>query len=276
MEQLVAREDHSLEVIGSSPISATQDNIEIINFNLEKKNIMDRESLRPLVEAQYGESRITVLSEETINAELDAELEGITDDSHFDEACCKRIAQRLLRMNGNVAKEAGTQINDWKKKHPAPQQNQQQNQQQQQQNTDDDDPKLKAMRDEIDELKKSLKQKDQKEADDKIIAEVRSKFNAKFKESKIEVKNYFADQVFGRMKLPTLNEGETHDVAQLAEQAEKNYFEELKKAGIKYEKPHKQQPGGDTTDKAALAKREAYKAKLRARGKLPKVEEEKK
>ena len=234
---------------------------------------MDRESLRPLVEAQYGESRITVLSEETINAELDAELEGITDDSHFDEACCKRIAQRLLRMNGNVAKEAGNQITDWKKKHPTPQvppktpPNVEE---------DEDDPKLKAMRDEIDELKKSLKQKDQKEADDKIIAEVRSKFNAKFKESKIDVKNYFADQIFGRMKLPTLNEGETHDVAQLADQAEKDYFEELKKAGIKYEKPHKQQPGGDTTDKAALAKREAYKAKLRARGKLPKVEEEKK
>ena len=232
---------------------------------------MDRESLRPLVEAQYGESRITVLSEETINAELDAELEGITDDSHFDEACCKRIAQRLLRMNGNVAKEAGTQINDWKKKHPTqtpPKPDTKPN--------EEDDPKYKAMQDQINELKNSLKQKDQKEADDKIIAEVRSKFNAKFKESKIDVKNYFADQIFGRMKLPTLNEGETHDVAQLADQAEKDYFEELKQAGIKYEKPHKQQPGGDTTDKAALAKREAYKAKLRARGKLPKVEEEKK
>lgn len=34
MEQLVAREDHSLEVSGSSPLPATQDNIEIININL--------------------------------------------------------------------------------------------------------------------------------------------------------------------------------------------------------------------------------------------------
>lgn len=234
---------------------------------------MDRESLRPLVEAQYGESRITVLSEETINAELDAEIEGITDDSHFDEACCKRIAQRLLRMNGNVAKEAGTQINDWKKKHPTPQVPPKTPPKVEE---EDDNPKLKAMRDEIEELKKSLKQKDQKEADDKIIADVRKKFDAKFKEAKIEVKNYFADQVFGRFTLPTLNEGEQHDTSKLAEQAEKDYFEELKKAGIKYEKPRKQQPGGDTTDKAALEKREAYKAKLRSRGKLPKVEDEKK
>ena len=231
---------------------------------------MDRESLRPLVEAQYGESRITVLSEETINAELDAELEGITDDSHFDEACCKRIAQRLLRMNGNVAKEAGTQINDWKKKHPT-----QTPLKPDTKPTEEDDPKYKAMQDQINELKNSLKQKDQKEADDKIIAEVRKKFNEKFKESKIEVKNYFADQVFGRFKLPSLNEGEQHDTSKLADQAEKDYFEELKKAGVKYEKPHKQQPGGDTTDKAALAKREAYKAKLRASGRLPKEEEKK-
>ena len=233
---------------------------------------MDRESLRPLVEAQFGESRITVLSEETINAELDAELEGITDDSHFDEACCKRIAQRLLRMNGNVAKEAGTQIQDWKKKHPQPQTPPKTPPKVE----DEDDPKLKAMKDEIEELKKSLKQKDQKEADDKVIAEVRKKFNEKFKEAKIEVKNYFADQVFGRFKLPSLNEGEQYDISKLANQAENDYVEELKKAGIKYEKPRKEQPGGKSEDKAALAKREAYKAKLRARGKLPKVEEEKK
>ena len=38
MEQLVAREDHSLEVSGSSPLPATQDNIEIININLSIKN----------------------------------------------------------------------------------------------------------------------------------------------------------------------------------------------------------------------------------------------
>ena len=90
------------------------------------------------------------------------------------------------------------------------------------------------------------------------------------------MKNYFADQVFGRFKLPSLNEGEQYDISKLANQAENDYVEELKKAGIKYEKPRKEQPGGKSEDKAALAKREAYKAKLRARGKLPKVEEEKK
>ena len=234
---------------------------------------MDRESLRPLVEAQYGESRITVLSEETINAELDAELEGITDDSHFDEACCKRIAQRLLRMNGNVAKEAGTQISDWKKKHP--QQPPKPNQQQQQQ--EDVNPELKAMKDEIAELKKSLKEKDEKAANDAVIAQVRSKLAQTFKEGKITPNTYFVNQVFAKMQLPNLEEGQTHDVAKLAKDAEEAYYQELKDAGIKFEKPHKgQQQQQNGPDKDALAKREAFKKQMQARGKLPKAKEDKK
>jgi len=234
---------------------------------------MDRESLRPLVEAQYGESRITVLSEETINAELDAELEGITDDSHFDEACCKRIAQRLLRMNGNVAKEAGNQITDWKKKHPQ-QQPPKPNQQQQQQ--DDDNPELKAMKDEIAELKKSLKEKDEKAANDAVIAQVRNKLNETFKEGKITPNSYFVNATIAKIKLPTLEEGQTHDIAKLAKDAEEAYYQELKDAGIKFERPRKgQEHRTDGPDKEAIEKREAFKAKMRARGRLPKPEEKK-
>lgn len=234
---------------------------------------MDRESLRRLVEAQYGESRITVLSEETINAELDAELEGITDDSHFDEACCKRIAQRLLRMNGNVAKEAGNQITDWKNKHPQ-QQPPKPNQQQQQQ--DDDNPELKAMKDEIAELKKSLKEKDEKTANDAVIAQVRNKLNETFKEGKITPNSYFVNATIAKIKLPTLEEGQTHDIAKLAKDAEEAYYKELKDAGIKFERPRKgQEHRTDGPDKEAIEKREAFKAKMRARGKLPKPEEKK-
>jgi hypothetical protein len=236
---------------------------------------MDRESLRPLVDAQYGESRITVLSEETINAELDAELEGITDDSHFDEACCKRIAQRLLRMNGNVAKEAGTQINDWKKKHPV-QHQQQQQQQQQQSQEDDDDPKMKAMRDEIDALKKSLKEKDEKAANDAVIAQVRSKLVATFKEGKITPNTYFVNQVIAKIQLPKLEDGQQHDIAKLAKDAEESYYQELKDAGIKFDKPRKGgQQQQDGPDEEALAKREAFKKRMQARGKLPKPAEDK-
>lgn len=231
---------------------------------------MDRESLRPLVEAQLGESRLTVLSEETVNAELDAELEGVTEDSQVDDAFCKRIASRLLRMNGNIAKEAGNQINDWKKKHP----------QVQPPKTppvkdeDEDDPKLKALKDEVDSLKQSLDAKNKKEANDKVIADVRKKFNATFKEGKISVNEYFADQVFGKLTLPQLAEGEQYDINGLAKTAEENYFDELKRAGIKFEKPRKPDRQQDGPNQTALDKRNKQKERLRSRGLLP--EEKKK
>ncbi len=236
---------------------------------------MDRESLRPLVEAQYGESRITVLSEETINAELDDALTGITDDAQADEAFCKRIAQRLLRMNGNVAKEAGTQISDWKKKHPV-QQTPKPNQTTTVHQEEDDDPKLKAMKDEIEELKKSLKEKDEKAANDAVIAQVRSKLADTFKEGKITPNSYFVNQAISKIKLPKLEEGQTHDIAKLAKQAEEGYYDELKAAGIKFEKPHKGSPTEENgPTKEALAKREAFKKQMQAKGKLPKPEETK-
>lgn len=236
---------------------------------------MDRESLRPLVEAQFGESRITVLSDETINAELDDALTGITDDAQADEAFCKRIAQRLLRMNGNVTKDASTQINDWKKKHPVQQnqQNQQNQQQQQNQQEENEDPQIKAMQAEIAEMKKSLAEKEAKLANDAVIAQVRSKLTDTFKEGGVQVKDYFMNQVFGKLELPELEEGKSHDIEALAKTAEENYFKELKAAGIKYEKPRKGgEGGGGGTDKAALAKREEFKARMRAKGKLPKEE----
>ena len=231
---------------------------------------MDRESLRPLVEAQYGESRITVLSDETINAELDAELDGITDDSHFDEACCKRIAQRLIRMNGNVAKEAGTQITDWKKKHS---QQQPPKPTQQPQQEDEDDPKLKALKEEVAELKKSLKEKDDKAANDAVIAQVRSKLAQTFKDGGITPNAYFVNQVVSKIRLPQLEAGQSHDIAKLASDAETAYYQELKDAGIKFEKPHKGGQGGkDGADESALAKRRAFQDMMRSKGKLPKEE----
>lgn len=246
---------------------------------------MDRESLRPLVEAQLGESRLTVLSEETINAELDDALTGITDDAQVDDAYAKRIADRLKRMNGNVAKEAGNQIRDYKSRFSA--------------GGDggtgaaggggktgksesagggggsegsDEIAELKAQ---ISALQTSLNEKAAKEAASAVLAEVREKFVATFKEGGITAREYFVNQVFGKFKLPTLADGESYDIDALAKDAEERYFKELKSAGIKYEKPHKGGSGGgsDGPDKAALAKREEFKARMRSKGKLPEVKD---
>jgi hypothetical protein len=177
-------------------------------------------------------------------------------------------------MNGNVAKEAGNQITDWQKKHP--QQTPPKPKPNEHQEEDEDDPKLKALKDEIDGLKKSLKEKDEKAANDAVIAQVRNKLNETFKEGKITPNSYFVNATIAKIKLPKLEEGQTHDIDKLAKDAEEAYYQELKDAGIKFERPRKgQEQRTDGPDKEALAKREAFKAKMRARGKLPKPEDKK-
>jgi len=246
---------------------------------------MDRESLRPLVDAQLGESRLTVLSEETINAELDDALTGITDDAQVDDAYAKRIADRLKRMNGNVAKEAGAQIREYKSRLNAggggkPGDAGDGGQAGKSGSSvegggsgrSDEIAELKAQ---ISALQTSLSAKAAEEAASAVLAEVREKFAATFKEGGITAREYFVNQVFGKFKLPTLAEGENYDIDALAKDAEERYFKELKSAGIKYEKPHKGGNGGgsDGPDKAALAKREEFKARMRSKGKLPEVKD---
>lgn len=229
---------------------------------------MDRESLKPLVEAQLGESRLTVLSPETIDEELDAVLrEEITDDAQVDDAFAKRIADRLLRMNGNVAKNAGRQITEYKNRHPqptppappkAPAEGKA-------------DPEIEKIREQLAELQESLKKREAKAANDAVVAEVREAFTKKFSEAKIQPRDYFVGQVFGKFKLPVLGEGEQYDIKKLADDCVENYYGELKAAGIRYERPRKGGSGGgnDTPSKDALSRREAYKAKMRSRGLLP-------
>ena len=232
---------------------------------------MERESLKPLVIAQLGESHLTVLSEETINAELDDALEGITDDAQVDDNFTKRIASRLLRMNGNVAKDAGSQINDWKKKHPV---------QQKKDGVDDDkkddkdkNPEYESLMNEINTLKASLKEKADKEANDAVVAKVRAKFYEKYRELGITPKEYFVNQVFNKFTLPKLEDGENYDIEELQKKADESYTKELKDAGIQFEKPRKGGNGNsDKPSAEALRKREAFKKRMQSKGKLPKEE----
>lgn len=232
---------------------------------------MDRESLKPLVEAQLGESRLTVLSEETINAELDDALIGITDDAQVDDAYTKRIAERLKRMNGNVTKEAGFQINEYKKRS-------QQDKKPGKVTVDEpegDDTVLEQMRAQLETMQRRLDEKDAKAANDAVLADVRSRFTSNLKEGGLSVRDYFVNQVFSKFKLPELAEGESYDVDELAKDIESRYYKELKSAGIKFDKPHKGGSGSGAggADAVALARREAFKEQMRSKGKLPKSEQ---
>lgn len=229
---------------------------------------MDRESLRPLVEAALGETKLTVLSAESINAELDDALVGITDDAQVDDAFAKRVAGRLIRMNGNVAKDAGNQINDWKRRHPV--------QKTTEEATEEPvkvTPEMQALIDRIDALEKSSKAREVKAANDAVVANVREGLASLFKEGGITANPYFVDRAFAGFKLPELAEGEQYDINALIKSAESTYYSEMKKAGIDYAKPRRGNRGnGDGPDKEALDRRKAFIEKQRRSGRLPNKE----
>lgn len=233
---------------------------------------MDRESLKPLVEAQLGESRLTVLSEETINAELDDALTGITDDAQVDDAYVTRIAERLKRMNGNVAKEAGVQITEYKKRNPRVEKPKEETKPTL---VDDEKAELLQLRTEISDMKKRLEERDAKAANDAVLADVRSRFTSNLKEGGLSVREYFVDQVFSKYELPALEKGKTYDIDELTKDVESRYYKELKLAGVKFDRPHKGGSGSGSggADATALARREAFKEQMRNKGKLPKKSE---
>lgn len=232
---------------------------------------MDRESLRPLVETALGDTKLTVLSAESVNAELDDALVGITDDAQVDDAFAKRVADRLIRMNGNVAKDAGNQINDWKKRHPVPAPPKPEKEEHE---GNDDNPMIKSLLDRIDALEKGNKIREAKAANDAVIAQVKDGLASLFKEGGITANPYFVDRTFADFKLPQLDEGESYDINALVKDAETSYYSELKKAGIEYAKPRKGNGGkGSGPDKEALDRRAAFIEKQRRSGRLPQTKE---
>lgn len=222
---------------------------------------MDRESLRPLVEAQFGESQLTVLSEETINAELDEALEGITEDSQVDDAFAKKLATRLLRLNGNVASDAGKQINDWKKKHPTtqpPKPNEKGG------NDDENKSELQKLLERVEKMETAQKQKAEKDANDAIFADVEKGFRAKFKEAGLEVNNYIFRQTLRDLEIPETEEGQKVKVSDLVKTLEREYTKNLKEAGLDKRdtsKPRFGSSGGGKGESAAdrFFKRKAAK-----------------
>lgn len=233
---------------------------------------MDRESLRPLVDTALGTTKLTVLSAESINAELDDALVGITDDAQVDDVFVQRIANRLVRMNGNVAKEAGNQINDWKKRHPAPKQTPPKKEEEEEEH--ETSPEMKVLLDRIEKLEEGNRIREAKAANDAVVAQVKDALASKFKEGGITANSYFVERAFAGFKLPESEDG-TYDIDALSKDAESRYYAEMKKAGIEFAKPRRGNPGASGgPDKESLDRRAAFIEKQRRSGRLPKHEKD--
>lgn len=231
---------------------------------------MEREELRSKIDESLESSQTTLtLSDETINGELDDELEGVTDDAQVDDNFVNRIVKRLTRMDGNLHKEVSTQVNIWKKAHPsgkkpAPIQK-----------TKDDEgggegdnevlKYLKKLDTRIEAIEGRRKADAEKNAKDAIFNKVKADLKAKFKDANVEVNNYIFKQTLRDMEIPETEEGGKINTDALVKDMEKSYYKNLKEAGFESKgAPRRGSTAGGTGKSAAdrffirKAKREGW------------------
>lgn len=195
---------------------------------------MEREELLTQVNASIeadGKQLSPSLSEESINGELDDALEDITDDEENNKKVVSRLAKRLLRMDGNIHSNVSKQVSDYKKKHPA-------------KTTKDDDKGgkheededmpawAKKLNDRLNAMDERSKARDAAAAKDAVVNDIKKGFKAKFKEANIEVNDYIFRQTLRDLEIPEPEEGGKVNVSDLVKTLEKDYYKNLKEAGL--------------------------------------------
>lgn len=234
---MVARKDHSLEVVSSSLTPATiyyAEELQVSYYQLISIKMEREELLGQVNEVLENEGSTLTLSEETINGELDDALEDIENDDQVDEAFVNKIVKRLKRMNGNLHKDVSTQVKEYKKAHPAPKSTPKPKGKKGDDEEDEDDVPdyIKKLNARLDAMEQSRKTEAETKSKNDTLAKVKKGLKTKFSDAKIEVKDYFVNQAINELKLPQLEEGETYDVDDLVNKAEKLYHKHLKAAGF--------------------------------------------
>lgn len=216
-----------------------------------EQRVMEKEKLLSAVKTGLG---TTGLSERTISEYVDNILPDYKDVAELTEDITKKHVGILKTIEGQKNFEVANAVNDfkskWEKDHPA-----------KTQETKEDDAITKLTA-EIEALKKANKDANDKNA----IAVLVQKVKAKGEELKVSNRAIW-DDAFNKVQV-----GSETTEEQLLEKVKQTYEADLKRYLSDGVKPY----GGAGTgspdvisDDEAKARREAYKAKKRAEGKLP-------
>lgn len=199
---------------------------------------MEREELFTQVTESIeadGKQLSPSLSQESIDGELDDALEDITDDEENNKKVVSRLAKRLLRMDGNIHSNVSQQVNDYKKKHPAktPKNGENGGKKNDEGGDDDDMPAwAKKLNDRLNAMDERSKARDAAAAKDAVVNDIKKGFKAKFKEANIEVNDYIFRQTLRDLEIPEPEEGGKVNVSDLVKTLEKDYYKNLKEAGL--------------------------------------------
>ena len=208
---------------------------------------MEREELLQEVQGVIegeGKHLSPSISEETINAELDEELENINDDDDNEtkQAVYSRIAKRLIRIDGNIHSNVSREVRDFKAKHasktPKP------NEVKPTKGATEESEELKLLRsltERMDNIEKSRTEKAKADAKNAAADSVKTGLRNLFKEAKVEVNEYIYRQTMRDLEIPENEDGKAIDTDGLIKKMERAYYRNLKEAGLDKKdtaKPH--------------------------------------
>lgn len=231
---------------------------------------MEREELLQNVQDEIeagGKKLSPSISEETINAELDDELENIGEDEEANKKVISRIAKRLLRIDGNIHSNVSREVNEYKSQTHTQKTNDDDGKKGDEKKDDDEVPKwAQSFMNRLDAIEQSRKDASDKAVKDAAEEAVRKGLRAKFKEAKIEVNEYIFRQTLRDLEIPDVEEGEKVDTLNLISKMERSYYRNLKEAGLDKTDTNTPRYGGRAGNKGKSSADRYFERKARKEG----------
>ena len=203
---------------------------------------MTREELLKAVDAKEDTSKLTSLSQQTIEEELDDLLEDYGDGEEPDDKAVEKLAKRLKRMAGNI--HAGVSAEMKKNREEAERKRKEKERKRKKTGRGEDgdgdggdggsddgdggsDDKLAALEAKLAALTESLAARDKAAKKASALDAVKKGLKAKFDAANLEVNDFFLETALGKIAIP--DEGDA-DVQALVKEAEGIYTSDYKRA----------------------------------------------
>ena len=191
---------------------------------------MNKEELWKFVSEKLGSTKLSSLSQKTINEELDDVLEDLGDDEAANDKIITKLANRLKRMDGNVHKSVSDEM---KKNKEAEEERKRQEEEERQRrerekgkNKPSEDSKYDELLAEIKALKDANAERDKKAARSEAIESIKRGLRDKFDKAGLEMNDFFLNTALSKLEIPDKD----IDVSDLVSKAESIYTADYKSA----------------------------------------------
>lgn len=205
---------------------------------------MTREELLLLVKGKVDITKLTSLSQKTINEELDDVLEDFGDDESANDKIVTKLANRLKRIDGNLHKNVSDEIKK-SKEEAERRKKEEEDRKKAEENHHEDDEKYKTLEEKLNKLLEANKERDERAARNATIESVKNGLKEKFEKAGMPLNKFFVGTAMKKLEIP---KGEV-DIADLVNKVEVLYNSDMKEAGFEPNTKPRSGGGGGGNDK---------------------------